>query len=92
MTSVICLILVLSNSNYNVSHHDLVVAAITSASAVAVTLGNVGPGFGFVGPSQTYSEFSNFSKIILSALILFGRLELFTIITLIAPENWRNEK
>jgi len=64
----------------------------SAASAVAVTLGNVGPGFGFVGPSQTYSEFSNFSKIILSALMLLGRLEIFTIIALIVPKNWRNEK
>lgn len=64
----------------------------SAASAVAVTLGNVGPGFGFVGATQTYSEFSNFSKLVLSALMLFGRLELFTIIALIVPKTWRNEK
>ncbi len=64
----------------------------SAASAVAATLGNVGPGFGFVGPSQTYSEFSNFSKVVLSALMLFGRLELFTFIALLVPKNWRNEK
>ncbi|OEF97740.1 potassium transporter KefA [Vulcanibacillus modesticaldus] len=64
----------------------------SAASAVAATLGNVGPGFGFVGPTRTYSDFSNFSKIILSMLMLFGRLELFTIIALITPKNWRNEK
>ena len=64
----------------------------SSMSAVAATLGNVGPGFGFVGATQTYSEFSDFSKIVLSALMLFGRLELFTIIALIVPRTWRNEK
>lgn len=64
----------------------------SAASAVAVTLGNVGPGFGFVGPTQTYSQFSDFSKGLLSALMLLGRLELFTIIALIAPKNVRNEK
>jgi len=64
----------------------------SAASAVAATLGNVGPGFGFVGATKTYSEFSDFSKIIFSALMLFGRLELFTIIALIVPKNWRNEK
>lgn len=64
----------------------------SAASAVAVTLGNVGPGFGFVGPTQTYSEFNSFSKLVLSALMLFGRLELFTFIALFAPKNWRNER
>ena len=63
----------------------------SAASSVAVTLGNVGPGFGFVGPTRTYSEFSNFSKMVLSALMLIGRLELFTIIALLAPKYWRNE-
>lgn len=65
---------------------------VSAASAVAVTLGNVGPGFGFVGPTHTYSQFSDGSKLLLSALMLFGRLELFTIIALIVPKNLRNEK
>lgn len=63
-------------------------SAITS---VMVTLGNVGPGFGFVGPTRTYSEFSDFSKMFLSLLMLLGRLELFTIIALITPKAWKNE-
>jgi len=63
----------------------------SSASAVAVTLGNVGPGFGFIGPTQTYSEFNSFSKLLLSFLMLLGRLELFTIIAFIAPKAWKNE-
>jgi trk system potassium uptake protein len=65
---------------------------ISAASAVATTLGNVGPGFGFVGPTHTFSGFSDISKLILSVLMLFGRLELFTIIALIVPKNLRNEK
>ncbi len=63
----------------------------SAASSVAVTLGNVGPGFGFVGPTRTYSEFSNFSKLVFSLLMLLGRLELFTIVALIAPKTWKNE-
>jgi len=63
----------------------------SAASAVATTLGNVGPGFGFVGPTKTYSEFTDFSKIVFSILMLLGRLELFTIIVLIVPKNWRKE-
>lgn len=63
----------------------------SASSAVAACLGNVGPGFSFVGPSHTYSGFSKISKLFLSFLMLLGRLELFTIIAFFAPKNWRNE-
>jgi len=63
---------------------------VSSASSVAATLGNIGPGFNFVGPTRNFSEFSNFSKLFFSALMLLGRLELFTIIALIAPKTWKN--
>lgn len=63
----------------------------SAASAVAASIGNIGPGFGKVGPAETFSEFSNFSKLFLSFLMLLGRLELFTVIAIIAPKAWRNE-
>lgn len=63
----------------------------SAASSVAATLGNIGPGFGFAGPTHTYSEFSNFSKLVFSLLMLLGRLEIFTIVALIAPKTWKNE-
>ncbi len=63
----------------------------SSASAVAATLGNIGPGFGFVGPTRTYSQFSYPSKLLLSLFMLLGRLELFTIIVLFAPSIWKKE-
>lgn len=64
---------------------------ISSASTVAATLGNIGPGFGFVGPSNTFSGYTSITKIFLSFLMLLGRLELFTIIALLVPKNWRKE-
>ena len=63
----------------------------SAASSVAVTLGNVGPGFGFVGPRSTFNGFSPYSKLFFSFLMLLGRLELFTMIALFAPKTWRNE-
>jgi len=63
----------------------------SAASSVAVTLGNIGPGFGFVGPRSSFSEFSSYSKLFFSFLMLLGRLELFTIIALFAPKTWKNE-
>lgn len=63
----------------------------SAATSVAVTLGNVGPGFGLVGPSRTFSFFSPYSKLFFSFLMLLGRLELFTIIAFLVPKTWRNE-
>lgn len=63
----------------------------SAASTIAATLGNVGPGFDAVGPTRNYSEFSDFSKGFLSFYMLLGRLELFTILALVAPNSWRNE-
>lgn len=61
---------------------------ITAASASAACIGNVGPGFGFVGPMTNYSGLSDFSKMVLSALMLLGRLEIFTILAVLAPKTW----
>lgn len=63
----------------------------SAASAAATTLGNVGPGFDFIGPTHTFSEFSKFNKLFMSFLMLLGRLEMFTILALIAPKSWKNE-
>ena len=63
----------------------------SAASAAATTLGNVGPGFGDIGPTHTFSEFSKFNKLFMSFLMLLGRLEMFTILALIAPKTWKNE-
>ena len=62
-----------------------------ATSAVAATLGNIGPGFEFVGPTHTYSEFSSFSKLLLSFFMVLGRLELFTVIAVLTPKFWKTE-
>lgn len=62
---------------------------ISSSSAVAATLGNVGPGFGAVGPTQTFAHFSKGSKLLFSFLMLLGRLELFTLLSIFTKGFWR---
>ena len=62
---------------------------VTSASAVAATIGNIGPGFDLVGPTQTYAHFSAPAKLLLSFFMLIGRLELYTVIALIVPGQLR---
>ena len=62
---------------------------VTGSTAVITTLGNVGPGFPLVGPTQNFSILSPLAKIVLSLCMLAGRLELYTIIVLLTPAFWR---
>lgn len=81
------IIFVLSTIIVSLERLDLV----TTSSAVAATLGNIGPGFGLVGPTSSFGGFSNASKVLFSFLMLLGRLEIFTIMALILPKNWTRE-
>ncbi len=62
---------------------------LTSASAVASALGNIGPAFGSLGPLFNFSAVPVFDKILFSLLMIFGRLELMTIIVLFSPAYWK---
>ncbi len=62
---------------------------ITSIGAVAATLGNVGPGLGLVGPTENYAHMPSLAKWILSACMLLGRLEIYTLLILLLPEFWK---
>lgn len=64
---------------------------IDSASAVASTLNNIGPGLGVVGSSQNYANFSFPSKSLFIWLMMLGRLEIFPILVLFAPRFWRDQ-
>ena len=62
---------------------------ITAISACAASIGNVGPGLGEVGPAGNYAGLSSFTKVVLSFLMIIGRLELFTILVIFTPAFWR---
>jgi trk system potassium uptake protein TrkH len=62
---------------------------MTAFSSVAATIGNVGPGFGAVNPSSTYSEIPHLGKWVLSLCMLAGRLEIYTVMILFIPEFWK---
>lgn len=62
---------------------------ITSLGAVAATIGNIGPGFGMVGPVDNFAPIPCMGKWLLSWCMLLGRLEIYTLIILIVPEFWR---
>jgi trk system potassium uptake protein TrkH len=63
---------------------------LTSVSAAAAAIANVGPGLGeIVGPSGNYSSLPDSAKWLLSAGMLLGRLEFFTVLVLLLPSFWR---
>ncbi len=63
---------------------------LTSMSAAGTAISNVGPGLGnTIGPSSTFQELNDTAKWILSAAMLVGRLELFTVLVLFMPRFWK---
>jgi trk system potassium uptake protein TrkH len=61
----------------------------TAFTAVASAIGNIGPGFGMVGPVENYAQIPVAGKWLLIWCMLLGRLEIFTVIILLVPEFWR---
>ncbi|MFB6134560.1 MAG: TrkH family potassium uptake protein [Halanaeroarchaeum sp.] len=58
-------------------------------TATAATLGNVGPGFGAVGPMENYLRFPPTSKLAMVVLMWVGRLEIFPVLVLLTRAYWR---
>jgi trk system potassium uptake protein TrkH len=63
---------------------------LDSATAVAATLNNIGPGLGTVGATQNYGHFSGFAKMLYVWLMMLGRVEIFAIVVLFVPDFWRS--
>ena len=61
----------------------------TAFTSCLATLSNIGPGLAGVGPSRNFSEIPDLGKWVLSLLMLMGRLEIFTVVALMAPNTWR---
>lgn len=60
----------------------------TNFSATVSCVNNIGPGFGQVGPSLSYADYSAFSKLVLSFAMLLGRLEIHPLLLLLSPQLW----
>ena len=61
----------------------------TSFSAALCITGNIGTGFGALGPGQSYSTFPGYLKLFYSLVMITGRLELWTVFVLFTPEYWK---
>ena len=82
MTGTFVFAMIVDVANMNIGFVD-------SASAVASSLGNVGPGLGAVGPTSNYAAVPALGKWLLSFLMIVGRLEIFPIMLLFQRELWR---
>jgi trk system potassium uptake protein TrkH len=58
-------------------------------SASVSNLGNVGPGFGSVGSLENFSQIPILGKFVLSAQMLFGRLEIYSLLIMFSIWKWR---
>ena len=65
---------------------------ITGISATAATLGNVGPGFNAVGPMANFADLHPVSRVVLTAAMWIGRLEVITVLVILRPEAWRTSR
>ncbi|HEU5302615.1 MAG TPA: TrkH family potassium uptake protein [Acidimicrobiia bacterium] len=67
-------------------HADLV----TAASAATTSMGNVGPGLGAIGPTDTFLALDPGARVITMGLMLLGRLEIFPVLLAVAAiPTWR---
>lgn len=64
----------------------------TCLTSVITCLGNIGPGFGAVGPSDNFAFMTDFSKLVLSFLMIAGRLELYTLFIFLTPQFWHPDR
>ena len=62
---------------------------VTSASAVAASLGNIGPGLGDVGPAANYLAIPMPGRTLLAFLMIVGRLEIFPVLLLFTRHLWK---
>jgi len=78
MVFLVCMLLILASGVDN----------ITAFTSVAACINNLGPGLGEV--SASFASINSFSKWVLSIAMLFGRLEIFTLLVLFTPAFWRS--
>ncbi|MDR0413272.1 MAG: TrkH family potassium uptake protein [Dysgonamonadaceae bacterium] len=62
---------------------------VESLGASVTSVGNVGPGFGTIGPYGSFAGISPAAKWYLSFLMITGRLEIFTVLILFTPGFWK---
>ena len=63
----------------------------TTFTSIAACFNNIGPGLGGVGPMASFAEYSAASKVLLSFLMLLGRLEIYPLLLAFSPALWKRK-
>ena len=67
----------------------LELSALEATSVAIATLGNIGPGFGLVGPMNSFLPFSIPAKLYMVFLMWIGRLEILSVLVILTPTYWQ---
>jgi len=62
---------------------------VTASSSAATCMAGIGPGLGSVGPMSNFSGLPEVSKVVLSLLMIIGRLEIITVFTIFTRTFWK---
>jgi len=62
---------------------------VTASSSVATCMAGIGPGLGTVGPMSNFAHMPEASKVVLSLLMIVGRLEIITVFTIFTRTFWK---
>jgi trk system potassium uptake protein TrkH len=62
---------------------------VTASSSVATCMAGIGPGLGSVGPLSNFSGIPEIAKVVLSLLMIIGRLEIITVFTIFTRTFWK---
>jgi trk system potassium uptake protein TrkH len=62
---------------------------LTALTTALATVGNIGPGFGRIGPTENYQFYPAYVKWFLSFAMLVGRLEIYTVFVILTPTFWK---
>jgi trk system potassium uptake protein TrkH len=62
---------------------------VTASSSVATCMAGIGPGLGTVGPISNFAHLPEASKVVLSLLMIIGRLEIITVFTIFTRTFWK---
>ena len=79
------LIIVVTGLLISVDGYDFTV----NFTAALSSMSNIGPGLSIIGPTGNFAIFSTFSKIVLTIVMLLGRLEIYPLVILASPTLWR---
>ena len=62
---------------------------VTASSSVATCMAGIGPGLGSVGPAGNFANIPEVSKVVLSLMMIIGRLEIITVFTIFTRTFWK---